>query len=147
VRADAVSLLPGEAAGLPAARISVSSDHGEQIGVALFKESKDSDFNGPSSRIGGCRTPVNRALAWSSARKLLFRAAYRRTVTRLDRRSTPNRRRGMPPTQADPAWATRSWSPGQALIEFDLRQWLGGLPHQHGCCAPTKRMAGFGMWL
>ena len=40
--------------------------------------------------------------------------------------SAQNRPQVAPKTQLYPARASRSWSPGQALIEFDLRWWLGG---------------------
>jgi hypothetical protein len=47
--------------------------------------------------------------------------AHRALLTRLDRRNTKNRGRGAPQAQADPVRASRNWSPGQALIEVDLR--------------------------
>jgi hypothetical protein len=59
-------------------------------------------------------------IVWSNARESVSRAAHRRSVTSLDRRSTKNPRRGAPKSQGHPAQTTRSWSPGQALIDFDL---------------------------
>jgi hypothetical protein len=88
---------------------------------------KDSQFNHRIPSIGGRCTRVNRAFAWSNARKSPSWVAHRRTVASLDRLSTKNPRRGAPKTQGRPARASRSWSPGQALIEFDLRWWWGGL--------------------
>lgn len=59
---------------------------------------EDSEFNDRAVSVGGCRTAVNarvtrvsRAfapLAWSSAQKFPCWAAYRRSVTSLDRLRT-----------------------------------------------------------
>jgi hypothetical protein len=88
---------------------------------------KDRQFNHPTPSIDGRCTRVNRAFALSNARKSRAWAAHRRTVASLDRLSTKNPRRGAPKTPERPARASRSWSPDQALIEFDLRWWLSGL--------------------
>src|SRR5450830_1591687 len=88
---------------------------------------KDRQFNHPTPSIDGRCTRVNRAFALSNARKSRAWAAHRRTVASLDRLSTKNPRRGAPKTQGRPARASRSWSPDQALVEFNLRWWLSGL--------------------